>query len=307
MNNLNFKIFLIIFLFLISTTSSYAKISVNVIYKINEKLITNIDLENEKKFLTFLNPDLNNLSLKQINEISLNSLINRKIKEVELDKYFDLKKENLGELYLQNFVTNTKFLNMKNLKTELNEINLNFDFFKFNFLVDNLWREFIYNKFKLNIKLDIEKLKKQIENNSSEIEELNLSEILFQVQPGTTIEEQNNNILLEIEKSGFEAAASIYSISESKNFGGNLGWIKSNQISKNIYNEIKKNQPITKPIKTQNGYLIIKIKEKRKIIEEINLEEELQKLISKETENELNKLGYIYFNKIKKRTFISET
>ena len=44
-------------------------------------------------------------------------------------------------------------------------------------------------------------------------------------------------IYTEIEKSGFEAAASIYSISKSKDFGGNLGWIKSSQISKSIYSK----------------------------------------------------------------------
>ena len=37
------------------------------------------------------------------------------------------------------------------------------------------------------------------------------------------------------------------------------------------------------------------------------METELQKLINIETEKELNKFGYIYFNKIKKRTFISES
>ena len=113
-------------------------------------------------------------------------------------------------------------------------------------------------------------------------------------------------IFYEIENYGFEAAAIIYSISDTKNVGGNLGWIKSNQISKNIYDEIKIVKKITKPIKTNNGYLIIKINDKREINEKIDVEEELSKLINIETEKEINKLGYIYFNKIKKKTFISE-
>ena len=50
----------------------------------------------------------------------------------------------------------------------------------------------------------------------------------------------------KIENYGFEAAASIYSISDT-NVGGNLG-DKSNQISK-IYDEIKIVKKITKPIK----------------------------------------------------------
>ena len=47
-----------------------------------------------------------------------------------------------------------------------------------------------------------------------------------------------NKIYSEINKSGFEAAASIFSISDSKNFGGKLGWIKSSQISKKIYSPL---------------------------------------------------------------------
>ena len=120
------------------------------------------------------------------------------------------------------------------------------------------------------------------------------------------MEKLAEKIFYEIENYGFEAAASIYSISDTKNVGGNLGWIKSNQISKNIYDEIKVVKNITKPIKTNNGYLIIKINDKREINEKIDVEEELSKLINIETEKEINKLGYIYFNKIKKRTFISE-
>ena len=69
---------------------------------------------------------------------------------------------------------------------------------------------------------------------------------------------------------------------------------------------IKKGKEITSPIKINNGYLIIKVNEVRKIREKINFDEELNKLINLESEKELNRLGYIYFNKIKKRIFISE-
>ena len=91
----------------------------------------------------------------------------------------------------------------------------------------------------------------------------------------------------------------MFSISDSKNFGGNLGWIKSSQISEKIYTQIKNKNGLSKPIKTNNGYLIIKIN--KNVNETIEIEEELKKLVKIETEKELNKLGYIYFNKLKKR------
>ena len=302
------KLFIIILITIISISNAQSKTSIKVLYKINDQIITNIDLENEKKYLTFLNPNLKNLSKKQVGIISLDSLINRKIKEIELAKFFDLTKKNeLGSEYIKNFTTNSDFKNIENLKMELNKVSLNYNFFESNFAIDYLWREFIYNKFKSMVKLDLEKLKNKIQNNRTEIEELNLSEILFEIDANISFENLKKKIYSEIEKSGFEATATVYSISNSKNFGGKLGWIKSNQISDKIYKELKKGNKITDPIKTNNGYLIIKVNEKRKINEKINMETELQKLINIETEKELNKFGYIYFNKIKKRTFISES
>ena len=303
------KFFYILSIFIINCFIILSNVSSNevkIVMKINNEIITNIDLENEKKFLLFLNPNLNNLSNKQIENISQNSLKNRKIKEIELNKFFDLKQDNLGEVYIDNFIFNSNFKNKEILKRELKKFKLQYAYFEKNLIIDNIWREFIFKKFKSRIKIDKDKLKKQIENQKNEIEELNLSEILFEIKSNTTFKELSNQIYSEIDKSGFEAAASIYSISDSKNFGGKLGWIKSSQISKKIYSQIKNQKKITDPIKTNNGFLILKINERRTIKEKINMEQELKKLIGLETEKQLNKLGYIYFNKIKKRIFISE-
>ena len=283
-----------------------AAVDTKILYKINNQIITNIDLENEKKFLLFLNPNLNNLSDQQIKSISQSSLTNRKIKEIELDKFFDLNEVNLGKEYINNFISNSNFQNIENFKNELDKVKLQFEYFEKNFLIDNVWREYIFNRFKSQVKINVSELREQIISQENKIEELNLSEILFSLESNLSLEKLVEKIFYEIENYGFEAAASIYSISDTKNVGGNLGWIKSNQISKNIYDEIKAVKNITKPIKTNNGYLIIKINDKREINEKIDVEEELSKLINIETEKEINKLGYIYFNKIKKRTFISE-
>tara|TARA_B100000214_G_C23961250_1_gene625393 strand:- start:17 stop:943 length:927 start_codon:yes stop_codon:yes gene_type:complete len=307
MNNCIKKFLLFIFILFIFTKNNVtAQISSEIILKINDEIITNIDLENEKKYLLFLNPNLVNLSSSQINKISKDSLTNRKIKEIELSKYFNLKQDKLGEAYIKNFTKNSNYKNINNLKNELIKFNLNYNHFENNLLIDNVWREFIFNKYKSTIQIDIEKLRKQIEKKDFAVEELNLSEILFKNETNESFDILKNKIYNEIQKSGFEATASIFSISETKNFGGKLGWIKSNQISEKIYSEIKKTSEITDPIFTGNGYLILKINERRTINQEVNIKEELNKLVNLETEKELNKLGYIYFNKIKKRIFINE-
>ena len=306
MNNFKFKIITnIIFLF-IFTTIAYSNVDLKIKYKINDQIVTNIDLQNEKRFLIFLNPNLRNLSNTQLENISNESYKNRKIKEIELRKYFDFEKKNLGEKYIEQFVVNSNFDSKDELLIKLKNENLNYEDFRKNFFIDNLWREFIFGKFKSQIKINIDELKKQINEKETNIEELNLSEILFKKATNISLNEIKDKIYSEIDKSGFEAAASIYSISESKKFGGKLGWIKSNQISEKIYLEIKKGNNLTQPIKTTNGYLIVKVNGRRNIKGKVNLDEELKKLINTESQKEINKLGYIYFNKIKKRTFISE-
>ena len=295
----------LIFLVLLFSSISnilYSENKTEILYKINEEIITNIDLENEEKFLIFLNPNLSNLSKDQLLKISKNSLMNRKIKEVELNKIYDFDKNKLGEKYLQRFIANSKYNSTRELENSL----LEYEYLVKNFHIDNVWREFIYEKFKPQVKINVESLKKQIQNQKTNYEELNLSEILFKPVADTSFDELTKKIYEEINSLGFEATASVYSISETKKFGGKLGWIKSNQISKEIYAEIKKGDLITKPIKTNSGYLILKLNKKRTVEKKVNLEEELQKLINIETDKELNKFGYIYFNKIKKRTFISE-
>tara|TARA_B100000700_G_scaffold323645_1_gene427844 strand:+ start:2468 stop:3394 length:927 start_codon:yes stop_codon:yes gene_type:complete len=307
MINISFKYLIVTLLFFINFQNlSFSKINLEIVYKINNELVTNIDLENEKKFLIFLNPNLNNLSKEKLMDISKDSFTNRKIKEIELRNYYEIGKGDVGKLYVENFLKNTSFKTREMLKSELDKIDLEYIFFENNFLIDNLWREFVYNKFNSSVKIDIEKLRNQINTKNTEVDEINLSEILFQIKQGSNLETTAKKIYQEIDKSGFEVAASIFSISENKNFGGKIGWVKSNQISEKIYANLKNNKDISDPIKTNNGYLIIKINDKRKVNEKIDLEKELNKLILIETERELNKFGYIYFNKIKKRMFISE-
>ena len=182
------QIYLIIFFLFTFENVLFSEINLKILFKINDQIITNIDLENEKKFLLFLNPNLKNLSNIQIDNISMDSLKNRKIKEIELVKYFDLKEENLSDVYISNFVSNTNYQNLENLKQNLQEFNLKYSIFEKNLMIDNLWREFIFKKFKSKIKINEENLRNQLAKQQNEIEELNLSEILFEISASDTLE-----------------------------------------------------------------------------------------------------------------------
>ena len=64
-------------------------IETKIIYKIQNKIITNIDIKNEFKYLLVFNSDLQKLDKDQIFIISKDSVIARKIKETEVSKFFN--------------------------------------------------------------------------------------------------------------------------------------------------------------------------------------------------------------------------
>ena len=115
-------------------------------------------------------------------------------------------------------------------------------------------------------------------------------------------------ILQNINESGFKNAANIFSISNSSKFGGDLGWINETQLNENLLNQIKSLniKQLTKPIQVTNGYLIIKLNDKREKKIKIDFEKTLKKMILEEKNRQLNQFSLIYFNKIKQNTFVSE-
>ena len=99
-----------------------------VVLKVNNKIITNIDIDNEYRYLIALNTDLQNIDKKKVMNIAKDSIIREKIKEDELSKYYDL---NIKNKYIDNIMASFyKKLGMKNekeFKNYLSKYNLSFD------------------------------------------------------------------------------------------------------------------------------------------------------------------------------------
>jgi len=283
-----------------------------IIIKINNQIITNFDIQKETKYLLALNPSLNNLSTKQIKELSKNSLIREKIKENEILKYYKI---NYEDPELTKFVTNIyKRLNIGD-EAEFNTYLLKFDM-NINTVIKKIaierdWNKMIFGKFKNQIVVNELKIKKNLEKklDKSEIQTSYLiSEILFQAKNEKEFEETYNDIIKAVDESSFKSAASIYSISDSSINSGEIGWVKKNEISNSIYNELNKLNigDITQPIKVASGFLIIYLEDVKKVEKEINTEEEFKKIVTTEKNRQLNEYSIIYYKKIKKQIFINE-
>ena len=291
---------------------TFSENEVFIEFKIENEIITNIDINYEKNYLIALNNKLKNLNNDQLYNLAKDSLIREKIKKVELEKTFDLKKnDNLTNVFIKNLYKNLNLNNIKEFEDYLDAYNLKIKDIREKILIERLWNKLIFQKFNKNLIIKKENLKKQLKDQvkKNKLEEFNLKEIMFELKANENLEQKSKHILDFIKKNGFENAANIFSISDSSKFGGSLGWINKAQISKNILNEINDAQigEITKPIQVNSTYLILKLENKRKKEVKINIEKELEKLIIYEKDKQLNNYSLMFFNKVKKNIYINES
>ena len=168
----------------------------------------------------------------------------------------------------------------------------------------------IYDKYVSKISINKNELRNRIlsQTNSDFIEEYFLSEILFEINENENFKNKHNKIVNSIKNENFKVAAGNFSISNSALKGGEIGWVKKTQLSQKILDKINNLDigDITEPFAVGNGFLIIKIVDKKKTKIKIDVDKELQNLIEKETDKQLALYSSNLFKKIKNNTYINE-
>ena len=305
------KYILLVVFFLIINFNVYAT-SIKIIVKVDNEIITNIDIKNEIKYLLFLNPKLDQLNKNQIDEIAKNSLITEIVKKEELNKIYDTTKMvSFLQSIEQRFLKNKNIKNKSDFMKILKKRELEYDSVMNKLHIEALWNQLIYSKFSKNIKINEEEMRKNILiqfKNEKKKYEYDLSEILFTENISENFDETLKNIKKSIINVGFENTANIFSISSTSKNGGLIGWVNELQISENLKKHIVKLKigQISNPIKIGGGYLIIKLNNKKEFEQEVNIENELKELIAKETNRQLNTYSVIFYKKLKKNTKINE-
>lgn len=284
----------------------------NIVIKVNNEIITNIDIENEIRYLVALNNELKETSEEILKNLAKQSVIKEKIKKKEVSKYFKFNtSQEFLDTVIKSYYTKLGIDSLENFKIYLQEYDLELDIVKNKIEIELLWNQLIGRQYQDQIIINKKDLENKVEKYLKENEltkEFNLSEIVFQIKNNNEIIEKKNLIKKDIVKKGFKSAANIYSISESSKFGGELGWIKSNQLSNKIL-DILTNlsiDEISEPIKIPNGYMIIKINDIREITIEKDKEKLLDDLIKVETNNKYSQFSIIHYNKLKLNSVISE-
>ena len=307
-----YRVFLIIF-FLITNIINVFSNEVSIQFKIDNQIVTNIDIEREYRYLSALNTNLQTLEKKKAYEIARVAMIKEIVKRNELKKYYDLDQNpNYMTEIVKNFYEKLGIENEKQFEDYLLQYQLTLNNVKKKLEIEAIWNEFIFTKYREQIKIDEVKLRKilkeKIEKNNHIQKSYLLSEIFFNEENTKELNIKYNLIKEGIKEIGFNNTANKYSQSDSSKNGGDIGWVNDSQLSDAIREQLV-NLAIgeySKMITLPGGFLIIKVKDVKDEKIEQDFEKELQKFISFEKNRQLNQFSIIYFNRIKQNSDFSE-
>ena len=298
------KFYLIVFFLIILNFKNLYAIENKILFKIDNEIITTFDIFQEAKYLKVFNPQLKDLSDKELLEISKNSIIRDKIKKIEILKFVEvIKIENQFLLQLIKNKYGAIDLNSVESFEDYLKINgLNKNTIKEKLAIELIWNDLIFQKFNSKILIDKNKIKEEILKKPKKKErELSLSEIFFSVTRKSDFEKKYEAVIKDIELTGFKNAALIHSNSDTASIGGYIGWVKEDNLNKSIKEKISnlKVGQYSEAILTSSGFLIIKINDEKEYEAISNMDEKINELIKFKTNEQLNQFSRIYFNKIK--------
>lgn len=286
---------------------SKTEINTKIIVKIDDEIITSFDIKN--KIVTSLilsKKEINQNNIDNLKKVSLENLIQNRLKKIELKKY-NLKRD---EAQINEYLKRISSNNTENLKKTLLINNIDFDSFVEELDIEFKWRKLIYEKYSKKIDIDPEIVKQEIEDNIKKKINLtmyDLSEIeILSLNDGSD-KEKINKVLEEVKNFGFESAVKKFSISDTSFNQGKLGLVNSKALSKDILKIVNKLNigETSGPINKQNKIIFLKLNNKK--ISNYSLEniDELKNQIINTKKNELyNLYSNSYLSKLRNTKFI---
>jgi len=282
-----------------------AEIKDSLFMTIGNKPITQSDIVDEIKIILILNnQSYSDDKRDQLHELAVRQTVKRTIKNIELERnnFFKFNEEDLQKELTR--LASDLFLDIDTLKNLCESNELDFSKIEDQIKTELYWNSLIFEMYKHNLNINQEEIEDRLRlsQNNNQIDEYLISEIVI-----TKIE--NDNLDLEIQElknrieiEGFEKVARELSISESALKGGDLGWINENIISENIKTKLRET-PIGKlssPVILENGILIFKVRDKRKVKQNISLEEIKNELIHAEKSKILNMHSMSHYDKVRR-------
>jgi peptidyl-prolyl cis-trans isomerase SurA len=304
------KILLIILInfFLINFFNmAFAQIKSDIVLKIENRIITNYELKNKIiSSLILSDQTINQENIDRYKNSSLEFLIQLKLKQIELSKFNFVANKLKINSYLNQISSN----NIDNLKNEFKKNGIDFQLLYDEIETEFKWQNFIYQNYSKKVIVDDNAINTELENlvnSKSNIEEFNLSKIEILLENNNSDKQKISELEDQINNFGFDYAANNFNISSAEKNKGNLGWINEKSLSKNIYVVVKNLGigKISKPIKSQDSIIYLKLNDKRTSKINNNDLNEIKNNIINQKKNELFTLySKSHLSKLRNRSLI---
>jgi hypothetical protein len=168
------KIFLLIFFVFFLSNSEAKQLTNNVVVSIDNSIITDLDINKEINFLKFINKDQAASNPELLKKEIVNSLIDRKIKDIETN-YFKIEvSEKEIEINLYNYLERIKISN-EILNSFYNQNEIEKDYLKNIIKIDMKWSKLVRQMYESRLNVNLTEVNKELEkeqNNSVDDEKL---------------------------------------------------------------------------------------------------------------------------------------
>ena len=168
------KIFLLIFFVCFLTYTEAKQLTNNVIVSIDNSIITDLDINKEINFLRFISKDQTANNPELLKKEIVNSLIDRKIKDIETN-YFKIEvSEKEIEINLYNYLERIKISN-EILNSFYNQNEIEKDYLKNIIKIDMKWSKLVRQMYESRLNVNLTEVNKELEkeqNNSVDDEKL---------------------------------------------------------------------------------------------------------------------------------------
>ena len=291
-------------------TTADSKIKDSLFATVGDKALANSDIVNEIKIILIINNQPYKEELKeQLQSTAVKEAIKRLVKKTEVSRYEGLT-YNTPDLDNEiKKIANNLNINPEALKERFENEGINFSTVIENFRIELLWNSLIFNLYQERLNVNLEEIDEQLSLYKDNIEVYNylISEIVIKPASSTELESEIKKIKDRIALEGFDKVAMELSISETSSKGGDLGWISENTIAENFKSKIINTNvgEISEPIVLPEGVLFFKVRDKKSVKKNIDINEVKNKLIFNEKTKILNMYSLTHYEKVKRNVVIN--
>ena len=274
---------------------------------VGNRAITKSDIVNEIKILLILNNEtFSEEKRDQLQTLAIQSTVTRNIKQIEIQKNSFLEFSQNDFIAELTRISNRINMDVETLKNICASNDLDFALIEDQIKTELLWNSLIFQIYASRLKINVDEIEEQLNliQNKEELTEYLISELVIRPVDEDKIESTIAEIKNKIKTEGFKNVAMNLSISKTAVNGGDLGWLKENEINKKYVTKISKTRvgDISEPIFLPEGILFFKVRDTKKIKRDI--EEEKNRLVYAEKTKMLQMYAQSHYDKLKRSVAI---